>query len=115
MSTECSDGKYVAVYVTVPSQDAGRKVAAALLEEKLAACVNIVPAIESHYWWEGKIQADAESLLMIKTKAELLESLTEKVKEVHAYDVPEVIGVPILGGNAAYLKWIDANVKQSKE
>ena len=67
--------------------------------------------IESYYWWENKIESDSELLLMIKSRSELLEAITARVVEVHEYDVPEVISVPILGGNEKYLKWIQDNTK----
>ncbi|KAG0501887.1 hypothetical protein HPP92_001959 [Vanilla planifolia] len=96
----------IVVYVTVPNRDAGVKLANSIVKEKLAACVNIVPGIESVYWWDGKIQNDSEELLIIKTRESLLSSLTEHVKANHEYEVPEVIALPINGGNEKYLEWI---------
>mmetsp|Transcript_4429 Transcript_4429/g.7688 ORF Transcript_4429/g.7688 Transcript_4429/m.7688 type:complete len:137 (+) Transcript_4429:398-808(+) len=110
MSASASSAK-IAVYVTVPSKELGVKIANSLLTDKLAACVNIIPGIESYYWWENKIESDSELLLMIKSRSELLEAITARVVEVHEYDVPEVISVPILGGNEKYLKWIQDNTK----
>jgi periplasmic divalent cation tolerance protein len=81
-------------------------VAAALIEGKLAACVNMIPGVESMYWWEGKVQTDSELLLMIKSRASLVETLTAQVKAVHPYDTPEVIAVPITGGSDAYIQWL---------
>ena len=88
------------------SLSAGRKVAAALIESKLAACVNMIPGVESMYWWEGKVETDSELLLMIKSRASLVNALTAKVKAVHPYDTPEVIAVPITGGSDAYIQWL---------
>ncbi|GJN20449.1 hypothetical protein PR202_gb07828 [Eleusine coracana subsp. coracana] len=96
----------IVVYVTVPNKEAGKKLAGSIISEKLAACVNILPGIESVYWWEGKVQSDAEELLIIKTRESLLDALTEHVKANHEYDVPEVIAVPIKGGNQKYLEWL---------
>ncbi|PUZ42482.1 hypothetical protein GQ55_9G586100 [Panicum hallii var. hallii] len=96
----------IVVYVTVPNREAGKKLSQSIISEKLAACVNIVPGIESVYWWEGKVQSDAEELLIIKTRESLLDALTEHVKANHEYDVPEVISLPITGGNSKYLEWI---------
>ena len=93
----------------------GAKIAKSLLEDKLCACVNIIPQVESYYWWEGKIESDSELLMMIKSRADLLASVTDRVKQVHEYDVPEVIGVPILGGNAKYLEWIKESTKPPTE
>lgn len=82
-----------------------------LLEEKLAACVNIIPGIKSMYWWDGKIQTDTEDLLVIKTKEELVKELTEKIKEVHPYEIPEIIILNVEDGNNEYIDWIIKSVK----
>ncbi|XP_064943523.1 protein CutA 1, chloroplastic-like isoform X3 [Musa acuminata AAA Group] len=96
----------IVVYVTVPNKEAGMKLAESIIKEKLAACVNRVPGIESVYWWDGKVETDAEELLIIKTRESLLGALTQHVKSNHEYDVPEVIALPITGGNEKYLEWI---------
>ncbi|ESQ51970.1 hypothetical protein EUTSA_v10017289mg [Eutrema salsugineum] len=96
----------IVVYVTVPNREAGKKLANSIVQEKLAACVNIVPGIESVYEWEGKVQSDSEELLIIKTRQSLLESLTEHVNANHEYDVPEVIALPITGGSDKYIEWL---------
>ncbi|XP_077212743.1 nitrogen regulatory PII-like, alpha/beta isoform X2 [Tasmannia lanceolata] len=96
----------IVVYVTVPNKEAGKKLAESIIREKLAACVNRVPGIESVYFWDNKIQTDSEELLIIKTRESLLEALTEHVKANHEYEVPEVISMPITGGNLKYLEWI---------
>ncbi|XVF64870.1 hypothetical protein PTKIN_Ptkin09bG0201400 [Pterospermum kingtungense] len=96
----------IVVYVTVPNREAGRKLAESIVKEKLAACVNIVPGLESVYLWEGKINTDPEELLIIKTRESLLGALTEHVKANHEYDVPEVIALPITGGSPQYLEWL---------
>ncbi|CAJ1974000.1 unnamed protein product [Sphenostylis stenocarpa] len=102
----------IVVYVTVPNKEAGKKLAESIVTEKLAACVNRVPGIESVYQWEGKIQTDSEELLIIKTRQSLLEALTEHVKANHEYDVPEVISLPITGGNLKYLEWIKESTRE---
>ncbi|KAF5185968.1 Divalent-cation tolerance protein cuta [Thalictrum thalictroides] len=96
----------IVVYVTVPNTESGKKLAASIVKEKLAACVNRVPGIESVYEWKGEIQTDSEELLIIKTRESLLNPLTEHIKANHEYDLPEVIALPILGGNLPYLEWI---------
>ncbi|BAF26394.1 Os10g0378300, partial [Oryza sativa Japonica Group] len=103
----------IVVYVTVPNKEAGKRLAGSIISEKLAACVNIVPGIESVYWWEGKVQTDAEELLIIKTRESLLDALTEHVKANHEYDVPEVIALPIKGGNLKYLEWLKNSTRES--
>ncbi|PSS19590.1 Protein CutA like [Actinidia chinensis var. chinensis] len=96
----------IVVYVTVPNKEAGKKLAESLVKEKLAACVNRVPGIESVYQWQGEVQTDSEELLIIKTRESLLEALKEHVKANHEYEVPEVIAIPIIGGSIPYLEWI---------
>ncbi|XP_062111300.1 protein CutA, chloroplastic [Humulus lupulus] len=101
----------IVVYVTVPNKEEGKKLAESIVREKLAACVNRVPGIESVYEWEGKIQSDTEELLIIKTRQSLLEALTKHVEENHPYEVPEVIALPIHGGSTPYLKWLKNNTR----
>ncbi|XP_022132074.1 protein CutA, chloroplastic [Momordica charantia] len=101
----------IVVYVTVPNREAGKKLAESIVKEKLAACVNIVPGIESVYQWKGEIQTDPEELLIIKTRQSLLGSLTDHVKANHPYEVPEVIALRITGGSLEYLDWIKSSTK----
>jgi periplasmic divalent cation tolerance protein len=98
---------YVVVFITVDSQETARKITDKLLTERKAACVNIIPKVESQYWWQGKIESANELLLIVKTHAVLLEELIALVKQNHPYSVPEIIALPIIGGNKDYLKWID--------
>lgn len=99
----------IVVLITAPSEEVGRGIAQALLENKLAACVNIVAPINSLYLWQGDINDDEEVLLIVKSRAELFEQgLIPTVKEVHPYDVPEIIALPILLGDQDYLDWIEA-------
>lgn len=101
-----SNGKII-VLVTVPDIETGRKIARVLLENRKAACVNILPLVNSLFWWQNKIDDADESLLIIKTKSVLLAELIELVKQNHSYEVPEIIAMPIVGGNTDYLQWID--------
>ncbi|ONK75630.1 uncharacterized protein A4U43_C03F18900 [Asparagus officinalis] len=103
----------IVVYVTVPNKEAGKKLSESIITEKLAVCVNRVPGVESVYWWDGKVQTDSEELLIIKTRESLLDALTEHVKRNHEYDVPEVISLPITGGNLKYLEWIKSSTKEN--
>lgn len=102
----------IVVYVTVPNKEEGKKLAQSIIKEKLAGCVNRVPGIESIYWWNDKIETDAEELLIIKTRQSLLEALTAHVKANHPYEVPEVIALPISGGNHDYLKWLKESTRE---
>ena len=102
----------IVIFVTTGSEEEAHKVAELLLERRKAACVNIVPGVASSFWWQGKLDSARESLLIIKTRASLLSEIIELVKSVHSYEVPEIIALPIIGGNEDYLKWIDDEVKE---
>ncbi len=97
----------VVVLITVPNIDVAEKVANMLVSEHLAACVNIVPNVTSIYFWEGKVCRDEELLLVIKTRASLIEQLVSAVRKVHPYTVPEIIALPIVAGFSGYLKWVE--------
>jgi periplasmic divalent cation tolerance protein len=101
---------YIVVLITTPKTEESAKIADKLIREKIAACVNIIPQVNSIFWWENKIDKEDESLLVIKTKKQLLSKLITLVKEIHSYSVPEIIALPIIGGNEDYLNWIDESV-----
>ncbi len=103
-------GTHIVVLVTVSSIEEGERIAKRILEEKLAACVNIIGSVESFFWWEGKVDEAREGLLVIKTRLDKLEKLVETIKELHSYEVPEIIAIPVIGGLRDYLKWIDESV-----
>lgn len=95
------------VFITAPDMEVGRGLARAILEGRLAACVNLVPGVESHYWWEGELCAEGEVLLVVKTVAGRLEALEGLVMEQHPYDTPEFVVVELAGGSEKYLKWLE--------
>ena len=103
------DRVYV-VLVTAPPGDAER-LARALVERRLAAGVNVVPGLRSVYWWEGRVEEAGESLLIIKTSASALEDLLEAVKELHPYEVPEAIALPVEACLGEYLEWVLREVR----
>jgi periplasmic divalent cation tolerance protein len=103
--------EYVVVLVTAPSGDVGRDIARVLLEKRLAACVNVVPAIASLYTWKGELCSDDEVLLVIKTTGAAFDDLATAVRDVHPYDLPEIIALPIVAGSRDYLDWIDEVVE----
>jgi periplasmic divalent cation tolerance protein len=94
------------VLTTASSRDEAKRIAKALVEEQLAACVNIVGNVESIYRWQGAVEESAEVLLLIKTNVEKLEALETAVHRLHSYDVPEFLIFAVNGGSAAYLKWL---------
>jgi periplasmic divalent cation tolerance protein len=102
-------GRVVALSTVAAPEDADR-LAAALVERRLAACVNVVPGVVSHYRFEGRQHRDAELLLVIKTRSEKLEALRAALVELHPYDVPELVELEIAGGHAPYLSWLDESV-----
>ena len=93
------------VFISTPREEAAQ-FAKTLVDTRLAACVNIIPKMESYFRWEGKVQHDEEALLIVKTSAQTIEKLQEFVDNNHPYDLPEVISIPILEGLPAYLQWI---------
>jgi len=104
----------IVVLITAGSVEEGKKIASALVGEGLAACVNIVPQVNSIYRWAGEVREDQEVLLIAKSRKEIFERLAKRVKELHSYDVPEVIALPIAVGDEDYLAWIDKEVKAKR-
>jgi periplasmic divalent cation tolerance protein len=96
------------VLVTAPDAETGSRLARALVEERLAACVNLVPGVRSIYRWEGRIQEDAEVLLIVKTRADRCDALGARVRALHPYALPEVLALAAAGGSAEYLAWVAA-------
>lgn len=106
MSPSDADTNVGVVLVTAPDAETGARIARALLEEQLIACANLLPQVRSLYRWEGKVEDDPEVLLVLKTGRARLEALSERVRALHPYDVPEVIHLPVTAGHAPYLKWV---------
>lgn len=101
---------YSSIYVTTSDISESRKIARVLVQERLAACVNIIPAIESIYRWNGEIEEDSESLIFIKTRSDLVENVIKRVEEIHSYDTPCVLELSIERGSKKYFKWLDTEV-----
>jgi periplasmic divalent cation tolerance protein len=102
------------VFVTTSSNDEADRIADALVSEQLAACVNIVSAIQSVYRWEGKIVSDQESLLIIKTTEERYSQLERRVKELHSYSTPEIIALKVERGSKGYLRWLSDSTRKDQ-
>ncbi len=105
-----SDPDVRVVLVTAPDAEVASGLARALVDERLAACANLVPTVRSIYRWEGALQEDDEVLLVIKTTAAKTPALSERVKALHPYDLPEVLALPAAGGSEAYLDWVRSEV-----
>ena len=106
--------RFALVLVTVPDLKTARSLAKTCLEARTAACVSILPRLESHYWWQGKIERGNELLLLIKTTVPKLRALEKCVLANHPYDTPEFLVLPITRGNERYLDWIADSVKERR-
>jgi len=95
------------VYITCKDVNEAKMVGKNLVQERLAACANILPGMISCYWWDGEVQEETEVVLILKSKESHAKKLVERVNALHSYDVPCVVFLPIQDGNPAYLKWID--------
>ena len=101
----------IVLFITTADAEEAQRIAGVLVKERKAACVNIVPRISSLFWWQDKVDSAQESLLIVKTEASVLNEIVRLVRELHSYDVPEIIALPIIGGNQDYLEWIGKEVK----
>jgi periplasmic divalent cation tolerance protein len=99
------------VLTTASSEEEARKIAQHMVEHKLAACVNIIPQIESVYRWQGKIESSREWLLLIKTTIEKFPAVRDAIRTLHSYDLPECVAIAIDDGSREYLQWIGASVE----
>jgi periplasmic divalent cation tolerance protein len=97
---------HIVTLCTVPDRESGARIARALVEERLAACVNLVPELTSIYRWQDAVQEARECLLVIKTTGARFEAMAERLRALHPYEVPEIIALPITAGHPAYLNWI---------
>jgi len=100
------DSEFAVIFCTCPNQEAGEKIAQFLLEEKRVACVNLLTGLKSFYWWKGKIEKEPEVLLLIKTRLDLFPQIQTAIENLHPYETPEIIALPIKKGNKSYLQWI---------
>ncbi len=105
-------GKAV-ILSTVGSEEEASRIAGALVERRLAACVNVVPGVKSTYRWKGSVETAGEWLLVIKTARDRFEAVRAAIRELHSYEVPEVVMIDVADGDAAYLRWIDESVGEA--
>jgi periplasmic divalent cation tolerance protein len=106
MARRQNQGEFVLILVTVSSQQEGLSIARSLVNSRLAACVNIISGLRSIYRWQGKIWDEGELLLLIKTRMALFEQVEAKIREIHSYEVPEIISISITRGSEPYLDWL---------
>ncbi|HEX5064565.1 MAG TPA: divalent-cation tolerance protein CutA [Myxococcota bacterium] len=98
----------VALLLTAPDEETGRRIARALVEERLAACVNVLPGVRSIYRWKGAVEEASEVMLVAKTRASRAAALAARVRALHPYELPEVLALPVTDGSQAYLRWVVA-------
>ena len=99
---------FIVIFVTASSEEEAEKIAQSLVEKRLVACVNIIKDVQSVFRWKGKILDEKELLLIIKTRKKLYKNVEKEVKNLHAYEVPEIIALPIISGSKDYLYWVDS-------
>jgi periplasmic divalent cation tolerance protein len=107
------DRAHIVVFITTATVEEAQRIANILVRSRKAACVNIVPGAHSMFRWQGKIDSADEALLIVKTREALLDELIGLVKENHSYEVPEIVALPIVGGNPDYLQWLDAETEKN--
>ena len=106
--------QFVAVLVTAPDAKTAQRLARAALQARLVACANLLPKLESHYWWKGKVESSAEVLLVFKTAKTKLKRLEKVILQLHPYDTPEFLVLPFTLGNERYLAWISNSLKENR-
>lgn len=105
-----ADPPALVVFCTVSSLEEGRRLAREVVDQRLAACVNLIPKVESIYRWQGAVESAEEVLLVVKTTPARFAELRDKIAELHSYDVPEILALPVTDGSASYLRWLGAQV-----
>jgi periplasmic divalent cation tolerance protein len=96
----------VVILITASIDEEAEKIANKLLTQRKAVCVNIIPKVQSLFWWKGELDSADEAVLIVKSKASLVDEIVSLVREAHSYEVPEVIALPLIGGNPDYLNWM---------
>lgn len=107
--------RFVIGFITAGSKEQAEKIAKSLVEEHLVACCNIISGVESIYHWEGKVTQDSEFLIILKTRQKLIKKVIKRVKEIHSYEVPEIIFTNLTEGYAPYLKWVSQVTKAKRK
>jgi len=102
------------LYVTCESMEQAESIGRILVEERLVACVNLLDGMKSLYWWDGEVQQGSEVVLIAKTMDDLVDRVTDRIKELHSYEVPCVVALPMIGGNPDYFTWIHRETRNSR-
>ena len=105
--TKSKENRYCVLFITAATADQAREMAQTLVEDRLVACANVLPPMQSIFRWQGKICRETEALIVAKSLKSHVQRIVEEVKQLHSYDVPEIIALPITGGSPEYLRWID--------
>jgi periplasmic divalent cation tolerance protein len=103
---------FIIIFITTPTEKEAQKISDKLLKEKLVACTNIIKNVDSRFWWKNKIESANEILLTAKTDLKFLNDIVKIVKQLHSYEVPEIIALPIIDANKDYLEWIKKSIKK---
>lgn len=106
-----STSEVVVLYVPVSTPDEGRSIGRTLLAERLCGCINIVPGMESWYWWQGELTSSQECVVIVKTAPHLIPVLTQRIRELHSYDTPCILALPVIAGNPDYITWLLENMR----
>lgn len=104
--------EFIQVVTTTEKKEDAQKIAKSLLEKRLAGCVQIIGPITSTYWWKGNIETAEEWFCVIKCRVDLYEALEKAIREVHTYEVPEILAMPVIAGNKSYLEWLNGELKK---
>jgi periplasmic divalent cation tolerance protein len=111
---DASTGAYVTLMTTVDNEEDAQAIASATVGQRMAACVQVIGPITSTYWWDGDVQSGEEWLCLIKTGVDLLPELEAIIRQVHPYDVPELLALPVVAGGRDYLAWLDAELAPAR-
>ena len=101
---------YIVIFITTRNAEEAEKISEMLVKRRLAACVNSVAEVSSHFWWKDKLEYSKECLLIVKTREKLFQDIVKAVKKIHSYSIPEIIAMPIINANEEYLEWLDSEV-----
>jgi periplasmic divalent cation tolerance protein len=107
--------EFIQVVTTTETKDQAQRIAQAVVEKRLAACAQIVGPISSTYWWKGKVESADEWMCLMKTRNDLFADLERAIREIHPYEVPEIMAVPIVAGSASYMNWLDNELKKNEK